>query len=192
MGRQNAILNNICAPSGQLEEIRLAVRGSNINEETLLATDYLNHFNEAVMLLELVSDMPDLMDEVKSWQPKSYQQHFSDSGLSIGDLAIRAYELAPARYRRPFDEIIDEANEALLSGIGRIEEALADSDSEVARLIIAEVVSAVQSCNDRAGAIINANYTSSAVADVNEISMEDVTPETSSTLDQDDIDALFD
>ena len=190
MSRQNAIPNNNSAASDQLDEIRLAVRGSNINEVTLLATDYLNHFNEAVMLLELVSDMPDMMDEVKSWRPKSYQQHFSDSGLSIGDLAIQAYELAPEQYRQPFDQTIEEANDALLAGIGRIETALADGNNDVTQLIVAEVVSAVQSCNDRAGAIINATGTPSPIVDG--LSAEHTVAEPANTLDQDDIDALFD
>ncbi|MDP3655070.1 MAG: hypothetical protein Q8R67_25705, partial [Rhodoferax sp.] len=33
------------------------LRAANINPRTGLATDYLNHFNEAIMLLEMVPDM---------------------------------------------------------------------------------------------------------------------------------------
>ena len=39
------------------------VRDSNIDETTLLATDYLNHFNEIVMLLEMVPEMPEMLDD---------------------------------------------------------------------------------------------------------------------------------
>ena len=38
---------------------RRLVEGSTINGTTLLSTDYLNHFNEFVMLLDLIPDMPD-------------------------------------------------------------------------------------------------------------------------------------
>lgn len=192
MSRQNATTIDTSKVRHPLADMRVAVRGSNINEKTLLATDYLNHFNEAVMLLELVSDMPDMMDEVKSWQPKSYQQHFSDSGLSIGDLAIQAYELAPAQYREPFDKTIEEANDALLTGISRIEAALADGNGDVTQGVVSEVVSAVQNCNDRAGAIINANVAPIETANDGDPSMEDAAPEIGNTLVQDDIDALFD
>jgi hypothetical protein len=41
------------------------VRDTNINEQTLLATDYLNHFNEIVMLLEMVPDMPEMLEDAK-------------------------------------------------------------------------------------------------------------------------------
>ncbi len=38
------------------------VRGTNINEQTLLATDYLNHFNEIAMMLEMIPDMPEFLE----------------------------------------------------------------------------------------------------------------------------------
>jgi hypothetical protein len=51
--------------------MRTRIAGTNINAQTLLATDYLNHFNEIAMLLEMVPDMNDMLDEAKAWQPKS-------------------------------------------------------------------------------------------------------------------------
>ena len=45
--------------TGPDEEARAArLRAANINPRTGLATDYLNHFNEAIMLLEMIPDMP--------------------------------------------------------------------------------------------------------------------------------------
>ena len=52
------------------------VRGTNISEQTLLATDYLNHFNEIVMLLEMLADIPECFEDAKAWAPKSYPDHF--------------------------------------------------------------------------------------------------------------------
>ena len=37
--------------NGEFLALQQRVKGSNIDEMTLLATDYLNHFNELVMLL---------------------------------------------------------------------------------------------------------------------------------------------
>ena len=40
-------------PPGPIDEARAAkLRAANINPRTGLATDYLNHFNEAIMLLQ--------------------------------------------------------------------------------------------------------------------------------------------
>ena len=52
--------------SPETQALRERARGSNVNDQTLLATDYLNHFNEVVMLLEMLPDMPEMLDEVKS------------------------------------------------------------------------------------------------------------------------------
>ena len=35
----------------------------NINAATGLATDYLNHFNEAIMLLEMLASAPEFRDD---------------------------------------------------------------------------------------------------------------------------------
>ena len=40
------------------------LQGTNINTSKLLATDYLNHFNEVIMLIEMVPDMPDIIEDV--------------------------------------------------------------------------------------------------------------------------------
>src|SRR5262245_28249336 len=47
------------------------LRDANINPRTGLATDYLNHFNEAIMLLEMIPDMPECADDFLEWRPLS-------------------------------------------------------------------------------------------------------------------------
>src|SRR5262249_13363385 len=63
---------SISAPTqrapGPVDEARAAeLRAANINPRTGLATDYLNHFNEAVMLLEMVPDMPECAEDFLHW-----------------------------------------------------------------------------------------------------------------------------
>lgn len=101
------------------------VRGTTINEETLLATDYLNHFNEIIMVLELVPSMPDLIDEAKAWSPKSYQEYFEDSSYYEKDLAIQAYHHVPERNRQPFEKAISQLNQLLIATIKRLENNIA-------------------------------------------------------------------
>jgi hypothetical protein len=81
------------------------LRAANINPRTGLATDYLNHFNEAVMLLEMIPDLPDCAEEFLAWQPLSYAEHFHASNFKARDLAIRAYDTANPDIRAEFDNI---------------------------------------------------------------------------------------
>lgn len=97
---------------------QLLVRGKNVHPETLLATDYLNHFNEVVMLLEMVSAMPECLDDLRAWQPKTYAEHFRDSSFTDRDLAVLAYENAPPQYREPFDQAVERLNQVVVGGIG--------------------------------------------------------------------------
>ncbi len=78
---------------------------ANINPRTGLATDYLNHFNEAVMLLEMIPDMPDCAADFMEWQPLTYPEHFMASNFKARDLAIEAYEQADPDIRARFDNV---------------------------------------------------------------------------------------
>ncbi|HEY5598367.1 MAG TPA: hypothetical protein VIK47_06140, partial [Kiloniellales bacterium] len=62
-----------------MRTLAMLVRGKNIHEDTLLATDYLNHFNEVIMLIGMIPDMPECLRDAQAWQPKSYEEHFRDS-----------------------------------------------------------------------------------------------------------------
>jgi hypothetical protein len=73
------------------------LRAANINPRTGLATDYLNHFNEAIMLLEMIPDMPECAEDFLTWQPLSYREHFMASNFKARDLAIEAYDAADRR-----------------------------------------------------------------------------------------------
>ncbi|MBY0430437.1 MAG: hypothetical protein K2Q10_04510 [Rhodospirillales bacterium] len=129
------------------------VKGKNINEETLLATDYLNHFNEIVMLIDMLPSMPECFEDARAWQPKSYPQHFRDSCFRDKELAIYAYDNSPDQYRLPFDETIDRINEAVLLGLDKVAEALDDA-SRLAHTT-STVSRSVQQLMDVAGAIIH-------------------------------------
>jgi hypothetical protein len=86
---------------------RSHVPGTNINESTLLASDYLNHFHELVMLFEAIASEPQsFADDLLSWRPLTYEEHFSESGFRDKNLAIAAYRRAPPRIRARFDEAV--------------------------------------------------------------------------------------
>jgi len=67
------------------------------------------------MLLEMVPDMPELAEDAFDWAPKSYPQHFLDSGFQAKELAVEAYEKAPDVYKNPFDQICGELDNLITS-----------------------------------------------------------------------------
>ncbi len=89
---------------------------ANINPDTGLATDYLNHFNEVMMLLEMLPDMPDCAEDVLAWTPLAYEDHFEISGFSDKKLAVDAYRAAPAVLRENLEARVSDIN-ALVLGI---------------------------------------------------------------------------
>jgi len=162
-------------PSGEVRFTRTyrhLVKGKNINDKTLLATDYLNHFNEVIMLIGMVASMPECLEDAKAWRPKSYQQHFRDSVFSDKELAIEAYEHAPPEYRDPFDAVIERLNTAVSVGVGEIEIALSGNHM-VLDALCASVGADLQALVDRASAIINGYAESLDQTEIDELMDED-------------------
>ena len=91
------------APATDMRARRLLE--ANINPRTGLATDYLNHFNEAIMLLEMIPDIPECADDFLEWHPLSYREHFAASNFTARELAIRAYDSSDPALRTEFDNI---------------------------------------------------------------------------------------
>ncbi len=76
------------------DDLAARLADANINPVTGFATDYLNHFNEAIMLLEMLPDCPDCIDDFLAWRPMTYREHFMASHFKGRDLAIAAYDAA--------------------------------------------------------------------------------------------------
>ena len=106
--------------SGPLSAAALAA--ANINPHTGLATDYLNHFNEAIMLLEMIPAMPECTEDFLLCEPLSYPEHFLQSGFTGRDLAIAAAG-NDAAIRHEDDRIhrAEMKAEHLLGGVARID-----------------------------------------------------------------------
>jgi hypothetical protein len=125
---------------------------ANINPRTGLATDYLNHFNEAVMLLEMVPDMPECAEDFLGWQPLSYAEHFTASNFKARDLAIEAYNTADVRVRKEFDNITS-AITAILTAVGA---AMREASQDKTRTRLAEqAIGWVKPLVSQAGGVIN-------------------------------------
>ncbi|HYD99111.1 MAG TPA: hypothetical protein VEH84_06990 [Alphaproteobacteria bacterium] len=148
-------------------EWREKVRGRNISERTLLATDYINHFNEIVMLLEMVPDMPDMLAECQLWQPKGYQDHFRDSGFSEKQLAIEAYDRVPSKFRRPFEETVGQINAVVSAAMTQLDASIAAAeDPEVMRVKCMAFVQCIQGLINTANGIIHGSQHAMAQSEI--------------------------
>jgi len=94
-----------------IEQLRHQLVGTTIDPETFLSTDYFNSFNEVIMLLGMLGDVPEVIEDIDAWEFRSYEQHFDASGLPFADVAIEAYRQAPVEIRIPFDETIVQLND---------------------------------------------------------------------------------
>ena len=159
MGQSGALEAETYDEEAEFEAFREKVKGANIDEQTLLATDYLNHFNEIVMLFDMIPDMPELIEDCKAWQPRSYEDHFRQSTFSDRELAVEAYGKVPARYRIPFEDTIAQINALILSSTSRLDEDIAQGvDPEILRHTCVTVSRAAQVLMDHASAIIHGSH----------------------------------
>jgi hypothetical protein len=113
---------------------RSHVPGTNINEATLIASDYLNHFHELVMLLEAIGAEPkEFADDLLSWRPLTYEEHFSESGFRDKNLAIAAYRRAPPRIRARFDEAVARLHGEALTIVGDVAAELGNGNARLGK-----------------------------------------------------------
>jgi hypothetical protein len=100
------------APAHPTADARTA-GGLIINRETGLCTDYLNQFSEAIMLLEMLSTVPECIDDLLAWRPRSYIEHFTASNFRNRETAIACYHAADPRNRQTLDQLADTMNTLL-------------------------------------------------------------------------------
>src|SRR3981081_1321512 len=138
-------------PTSHIDEARAAVLpAANINPRTGLATDYLNHFNEAIMLLEMIPDMPECAEDFLTWTPLSYAEHFWASNFKVRRLPIEAYELSAAKAE--FDNITASMT-SILTAVGT---AMREATQDKTRATLADqATNWVKPLVAPAGGIIN-------------------------------------
>lgn len=159
-----------------LDQYRALVQNTTIDDRTLLSTDYFNHFNEVIMLLSMLGDMPDMLEEIRNWKPKTYSQHFEDSGLGFAPLAIEAYSHVPPEYRVPFDKTVEELNATIAEAVTALDAV--QHDPEMLKFLADDYWQRLQRLVDRGSAIVHGSITGHGVDD-------------GVTLDQSAIDDLF-
>jgi hypothetical protein len=91
-----------------------------VNPASGLANDYLNLFNEIVMLIEQLPVMPDLIQDILAWHPVSYADYFSASSLPERHLALEAYTDLDAEFRTSFETVVGELDQKAVGAVAAI------------------------------------------------------------------------
>ena len=112
------------------------------------------------MIMEMLPDMPECIDLVQAWAPKSYPEHFAESAIADRDLAIAAWPHAPARFRRPFERAIEAMDQTVLTCVARCGRAIDDDNETRLRTVSAKGAGTLQRFVERASAIINGDEAS--------------------------------
>jgi hypothetical protein len=154
-------------PTGADAAARAAqLRAANINPRTGLATDYLNHFNEAVMLLEMIPDIPECADDFLEWVPLTYPEHFTHTNFKARDLVIEAYEMADPSIRERFDHLTKTMTDILLA----VEAAMREATQDKTRARLAEQAAGwVKPLIAQTGGIINGDIEIDPIPDQSEV-----------------------
>lgn len=105
-----------------------AVALPGVNPGTGLASDYLNHLYEPLLILEHLEHDPDLLDDLADWQPRTYLRHFDNSGRADRDMVVDAYHSAHSGLRTQFDMLAMEAGEALSTALPALLNKARDGD----------------------------------------------------------------
>ena len=132
-----------------------AIHISTVNRRTGLSTDYLNHFTEAVMVLEMGTMMPDCLEDLRAWQPKTYPEHFAASRFADRDAVFAAYDSARPTVRDALtrastllNAILADARDTLLAKLGTPEaKSIARRAAARARPLIARAASVINGSN---------------------------------------------
>ncbi len=184
---------------------RKLVENTTINSRTLLSTDYLNHFNEVVMMIDLVPDMPDMLSEAQDWRPKTYAEHFADSAFQHKDLAIAAYDQALDQDRTALEATVARLDLRIERSLKMMQALVNVGDIETLRNLCGNVSRDLQALIDSCSGVINgvegaalaALHAAEAAPSEEEPSAPEPIEETAEgeeavVMDQDAIDALFD
>jgi hypothetical protein len=71
-----------------------------------LSNDFLNHYSEVLMLIEMAADDPAMSAELLEWRPVSYRAYFAASDVRRASAALEAYEALPEAHRKAFEKLV--------------------------------------------------------------------------------------
>jgi len=110
-----------CASADALESRAMAL----VNPASGLANDFLNVYNEILMLIELLPTMPELADDIAVWRPASYRAYFMQSPLPGSEDALAVYARLEPSFRALFEASVEKLAECGVRAVDAISRAIA-------------------------------------------------------------------
>ena len=128
-----------------------------VNPASGLANDYLNLFNEIVMLIESLPTMPDLFEDIQRWHPTTYREYFERSILPGRGSALDAYDRLDARFRRDFEAVVADLDRRATGAVAAVRRQFkANANDEAALSAICERGGAnIRQVLDKATSLVN-------------------------------------
>lgn len=129
-----------------------------VNPASGLANDYLNLFNEVVMLIEQLPSMPDLMEDLLAWRSQSYRDYFTNSPLPGRFSAIEVYEKLDTAFKAAFDAVVAELDRQATGVVVQIRRHVRtkkDSDPEGLAALCEKNGAALRETLEKANSIVN-------------------------------------
>ncbi|MEQ8824499.1 MAG: hypothetical protein RIC14_09000 [Filomicrobium sp.] len=82
-----------------------------VNSASGIANDFLNHFNEILLLIEnLPVLLPEMMDDLLRWRPQTYVEYFEKSNLPGSARTLETYRSIDPDFRHLFEARVDALN----------------------------------------------------------------------------------
>lgn len=120
------------------QKVHQTLIDNNVNLVSGLATNYLNHYIEILLLIEMLPDMRECFEDIQAWKPMSYCEHAASSQLPNSELVLKVYDCVDSQRRKDLCAIAREANTALTSFINRAGTALDLNDENLLKDIVIE------------------------------------------------------
>ena len=108
-----------------------------VNPASGLANDFLNVYNEILMLIELLPTMPELADDIAAWRPASYRAYFMQSPLPGSDQALAVYAGLDPGFRALFEANVEKLAESGVCAVDAISRAVASGADDCGEQIAA-------------------------------------------------------
>jgi hypothetical protein len=117
-----------------------------------LSNDYLNHYSEVLMLIEMAEMDPEIAGDLANWRPVSYLDYFAASRLRRAADARAGYEALADDRREAFEAIVDAMDRLALTAIAALEPPC---DALKAALVAKVTLPAFRGLIDSAASFLN-------------------------------------
>jgi hypothetical protein len=117
-----------------------------------LSNDFLNHYSEVLMLIEMAGYDPAIAAEIQEWRPIGYRAYFAASQLRRASAALTAYEALPDARREAFEKLVAAMDALATMAIFALQPP---SEPESAPVVIAATAPALRGLIAKAAAFFN-------------------------------------